>query len=496
MRSWSFALLFLLVAAFLLPPPARAIKRRKDETFDFGSPNCFGGMIQGAVYDLPAGTQMLGPMLPMLQRTKPGGVVCTFTLNVPTRSWLEGIPGVTDRVEWFAIDYQADFWVGEAGRYSFSLESDDGSILFIDGRRVVDNDGVHSTLYASGRTELTTGMHHLRVAYYQGPRDEVALTLKVSPPKGDWKIFDIRDYRMPMQAPTQTAEDDQQRPILRRADSAHDLLSEKLFERPAMEALQASPSPHAFDFHVSALRFRPGVEGSQYSVAVDVPAAGIKLTPGPLQTFRLHVLVLALIRDAGGRVVQKISHDFPFTFPDTRLAALQAGSLRYSQPVTLPPGRYTLEAVVADREANRASVQTVQFENPDSGGVALSDLLLVKTLDDVNGPPDAADPLEYDGKRASPELDGVVSAAAHPFIYFMVYPDTAAEAKPRMEVELSLAGRVIARQTADLPAPDPSGAIPMSIATVPVAGKYAIKIAIQQGAQRVERRLEYAVTEQ
>jgi len=91
-RSWSFALLFLLVAAFLLPPPARAIKRRKDETFDFGSPNCFGGMIQGAVYDLPAGTQMLGPMLPMLQRTKPGGVVCTFTLNVPTRSWLEGIP--------------------------------------------------------------------------------------------------------------------------------------------------------------------------------------------------------------------------------------------------------------------------------------------------------------------------------------------------------------------------------------------------------------------
>jgi hypothetical protein len=81
-------------------------------------------------------------------------------------------------------------------------------------------------------------------------------------------------------------------------------------------------------------------------------------------------------------------------------------------------------------------------------------------------------------------------------VYFMVYPDTAAEAKPSMEVELSLAGRVIARQTADLPAPDPSGAIPMSIATVPAPGKYAIKIAIQQGAQRVERRLEYAVAGQ
>ncbi|MGA2040038.1 MAG: PA14 domain-containing protein [Bryobacteraceae bacterium] len=496
MRSWSSFPLFVLLCAFLLPPPAHAIKRRKDDTFDFGSTNCFAGMIQGKVYDIPYDTQRLGPMLPTLERTKPGGTVCTFTLNVPTRSWLQGITGVTDRLEWFAIDYQADFWVKEAGRYSFSLESDDGSILFIDERRVVDNDGVHSTTYASGRTELTEGMHHLRVAYYQGPRDEVALTLKVSPPKGDWKLFDIRDYRLPMPAPVETAEDDQQRPILRRADSAHDPLSEKLFERPAMEALQASPPPHAFDFHVSALRFRPGVVGSQYAVAVDVPAAGIKTTPGPLQTFRLHVLVIALIRDAGGRVVEKISHDFPFTFPDTRLAALRAGSLRYSQPVTLPPGRYTLEAAVADREANQASVETVQFENPGSGGVALSDLLLVKTLDDVNGPPDPADPLEYGGKRASPELDGVVNMSAHPFVYFMVYPDTAAEAKPSMEVELSLAGRVIARQTADLPAPDPSGAIPMSIATVPAPGKYAIKIAIQQGAQRVERRLEYAVAGQ
>ena len=496
MRSWSFFPLSLLLFAILLPQPARAIKRRKDDTFDFGSTNCLAGMIRGAVYDLAEGTPMLGPNLPMLERTKPRGIVCTYALNVPTRSWLQGMPGVTDRVEWFAIDYQADFWVEEPGKYQFSLESDDGSILFIDGRRVVDDDGIHPTQYSSGRTELTMGAHHMRVAYYQGPRIYVALTLKVSPPNGDWKIFDLRDYRLPMKAPVETAEDDQQRPILRRADSAHDLLSEKLFEQPAVQALQASPPPHAFDFHVSALRFRPGAQGAQYSVAVDVPAAGIKITPGPLQTIRLHVLLLALVRDAAGRVVEKISHDFPFTFPDTRLDALQAGSLRYSQPVTLPPGRYTLEAAIVDREANQASVETVQFENPEPGGVALSDLLLVKTLDDVNGPPDASDPLEYGGKRASPELAGVVSAAAHPFIYFMVYPDAAAETKPQMEVELSLGGHVIARQTADLPAPDPFGAIPMSIATVPAPGKYAIKIAIQQGAQRVERRLEYAVAGQ
>ncbi|MGB7761762.1 MAG: PA14 domain-containing protein [Bryobacteraceae bacterium] len=496
MRSWACFLLLLLLPAFLWPPPARAIKHRKEESFDFGTTKCLPGMIHGAVYDIPFGTPMLAPMLPMLQRMRPGGTVCTFTLNVPTRSWLQGIPGVTDRIEWFAIDYQADFWVEEPGRYSFSLESDDGSVLFIDGQRVVDNDGIHSTQYSSGRAELTAGAHHLRVAYYQGPRDAVALVLKVSPPKGDWKIFDVREYRMPMRAAAPTAEDDEQRPVLRRTDTAHDPLAEKLFEQPAMDALQASPPPHAFDVRVSALRFRPGIEGAQYAVAVEVPASGIKIAPAAPQTYRLHIVVLALIRDEGGRVVEKISHDFPLTFPDTRLAALQAGSLRYSRPVMLPAGRYTLEAAVADREANQASVQTVKFENPDSSGVALSDLVLVKTMDEVNGPPDSADPLVYGGKRASPELGGVVRASAHPFIYFTIYPDAAAATKPRMEVELSVGGRVVASQTADLPAPDASGAIPMSIATVTEPGTYAIRIAIQQGSQRVERRLDYSVTAQ
>jgi len=487
MRSLSS---FLLLLAFLCPPPAHAIKRRKDAFLGFGTPECLAGMIRGAIYYLAPNTQRL----PAFEGMRPVGTVCTYTLDVPTRLWTEGMPGVIDRLEWFAIDYHADFCVEEPGWYQFSLDSDDGSVLYIDGHRIVDDDGQHETQKANGRAKLTTGMHHLRVGYFQGPRFSVALVLNVGPPHGKWRLFDIRDFRIPMNAPLPTAEDDEQRPILRRAASAHDPLSEKLFERPAMEALQASPPPHAFDFRVSALRFRPGPSGSQYSIAVDVPGAGIKITPGADQTDRLHIVVLALIRDAEGHVVEKMSQNFAFAFPDARLAELQAGSFSYTRAVTLTPGRYTVEAAVADREANQASVQTVQFENPEHGGVCLSDLLLVKKLEDVNGPLDATDPLEYGGKRALPELAGVVKASAHPFIYFMVYPDAAIDAKLQMEVELSLGGRMVARQTADLPAPNASGAIPMSIAPVTAPGKYEIKIAIQQGSQRVERRLEYAVT--
>lgn len=490
MRAWVPVLLLLIP---LCAPPAHAIKPRKDPVRDFGSPNCFAGMIEGAVYDIPENTPSLETILPALERTRPAGTVCTFSLNVPERSWLEGIPGVTNRLEWFAIDYHVDFWVEAPGKYWFSLDSDDGSLLYIDGHRIVNNDGVHMVQSAEGHAELSKGMHSMRVPYYQGPRYGVALVLKVQPPHGKEKPFDIRDYRMPMQAPPPTAADDEQRPILRRSTAAHDPPGERVYEQPALAALQAIPPPHAFDFHLSVLRFQPGLEGSQYAVAMDVPGAAIRTSLGADRTHRLHLVVLALVRDEAGHVVGKMSQDFPSAIPAGRLAAFLAGSFSYTRAVTLPPGRYTVEAAVADREANQVSVQTVEFENPPYGGVALSDLILVRTLESADASAYSGDPLVYGGKRASPELGGVVRAPAHPFVYFMVYPDATADAKPRMEAEFSRDGRVVARQTADLPAADPSGAIPMSIATPAEPGQYAIRIAIQQGNQRAERSLEYSI---
>ena len=488
MRCWP---LVLLLPAVLWPPPARAIKRRKDTFLDFGSPACFAGMIQGAVYDLPENTIRL----PSFQAMAPVSHICTYTLDVPTRSWTIGMPGVIDRLEWFAIDYHADFWVEEPGKYTFSIDSDDGSNLYIDGRLIVYNDGVHQTENAIGTVKLAVGMHHLEVAYFQGPKYEVALVLNVTRPNGKLKLFDIRDYRMPAQAPP-TAMDDEQRPILRRAESAHDPLAARLFEQAALEALKANPPPRAFDFRLSAFRFRPGPGNTQYSIALEVPGAGIKVTPGAGQVHRLHIVLLALVRDAAGRVVEKFSQDFPFAIPESRLPAFQAGSFSYTRTVVLAPGRYTVEAAVADREAGQASVRKVEFENPAPYGLALSDLLLVKKLEDVSGRTDAADPLEYRGKRALPELSGAVRASAHPFVYFLVYPDAAVDAKPRLEVSLALEGVEVARQTADLPPPDESGAIPMSLATVPAPGNYRIRIAVEQGGQRAERVLDYSLTAQ
>ena len=57
--------------------------------------------------------------------------------------------------------------VATAGNYTFTLNSDDGSRLFIDGGLVVDNGGQHSPTTVSGSTFLTAGSHPFRVNFFE-----------------------------------------------------------------------------------------------------------------------------------------------------------------------------------------------------------------------------------------------------------------------------------------------------------------------------------------
>jgi len=66
----------------------------------------------------------------------------------------------------FSIEWHGSLLVDRAGLYGFSLESDDGSVLEIDGRVVVDNGGQHGVLTRRGEVELSEGTHELRLRYF------------------------------------------------------------------------------------------------------------------------------------------------------------------------------------------------------------------------------------------------------------------------------------------------------------------------------------------
>lgn len=191
---------FAAIAALALPLAAQEAPRYKFSTtvYTFGTTVVDHSAFRGQIYHLEPDTGKL----PDFSRLRPVGTIYTPALFVPAREFEEGFPGVTDRFEWFAIDYSARFWVSEPGTYRFLLESDDGSILYIDGKRVIRNDGQHPVESESAKVRLKRGAHDIRVSYFQGPRFHVALVLKVRGPKdGEYRVFHTGEFKPPADVP-------------------------------------------------------------------------------------------------------------------------------------------------------------------------------------------------------------------------------------------------------------------------------------------------------
>src|ERR1700722_5808335 len=149
--------------------------------------------LEGRIYNIRHDTKKL----PNFRKMKPVGMIYATSLNIPPQDFRQGFPGVTKRFEWFAIDYTGRFWVERPGEYGFALPADDGANLYIDRELVVDNDGVHPARERVGVAHLSHGVHDIRVSYFQGPRFQVALVLKVARPGEELRIFSTDELKPP-----------------------------------------------------------------------------------------------------------------------------------------------------------------------------------------------------------------------------------------------------------------------------------------------------------
>ncbi|KAK9824103.1 hypothetical protein WJX72_007756 [[Myrmecia] bisecta] len=73
----------------------------------------------------------------------------------------------------YALKFQGYINLPSGGVWTFQLNSNDGSQLFLDGTLIVDNDGYMTSMVATSATAtLSAGFHDLEVDYYQ--RDTAA----------------------------------------------------------------------------------------------------------------------------------------------------------------------------------------------------------------------------------------------------------------------------------------------------------------------------------
>ena len=216
-----------------------------------------------------------------------------------------------------------------------------------------------------------------------------------------------------------------------------------------------------------------------------MPGNSLGATPNDQRsTHQVHFSLLSLVKDSTGQVVDKYSLDAPFEIPDANLEAIRSSSVTYAHPVILPPGQYTVETAVLDREGAKASSGVMKINTPPpTKGIGISNVVLVQRVEPVTGQPDTSDPLVYQGKRVIPLIATNLTPEMKPFVYFVVYPDKANAEKPKIQVELLVGGQLTGKQVADLPAPDASGAIPMMVSAVLRPGNCELRMTAMQGSE-------------
>ncbi len=75
---------------------------------------------------------------------------------------------VATRADDIAIKFEGYLKIEKDANYSFTTTSDDGSILWINGKVVVNNDGIHPPKAKQGKVKLTKGVHKLVLGFFNG----------------------------------------------------------------------------------------------------------------------------------------------------------------------------------------------------------------------------------------------------------------------------------------------------------------------------------------
>lgn len=93
-----------------------------------------------------------------------------------------------ENIEHVSLVFKGYFMAEEDGLFEFSTKSDDGSLLYINNKLVVDNGGNHAAVLRSGMVALKKGWHPITVKFHQGGGGS-ELTVKFKSPSNEEKVL-------------------------------------------------------------------------------------------------------------------------------------------------------------------------------------------------------------------------------------------------------------------------------------------------------------------
>ncbi len=93
-----------------------------------------------------------------------------------------------DLTDNFALLSEGYIEIKEDGIYGMRLWSDDGSVLYLNGKKIIDNDGLHGTEMREAQVGLKKGFHAFRLEFFQGGGGKM-LSWNIKPPGAPaWRV--------------------------------------------------------------------------------------------------------------------------------------------------------------------------------------------------------------------------------------------------------------------------------------------------------------------
>jgi VWFA-related protein len=276
------------------------------------------------------------------------------------------------------------------------------------------------------------------------------------------------------------------------------------YEAPALALLEGRKQPNAFASRVAAFDFpergRPGL----VPVMVEVPAGSINFTTAAdKKSYAADFAVVVLVKDEGGRVVRKLSNEYLLGGPLDQLAAAKQGKVLFYRETRLPPGRYSLSAIVYDATNSRASTDTssLTVEASDDSRLHLSSVVLIKSAEKLTAA-EAASPRPFNFGEVAiyPNMGEPVRKSLTKTLAFFVtaYAPRGSNSTTHLKMEVVQQGRALGQTSYDLPAPDASGRIQYAGA-IPIdkykPGDYELRVTVQDAQTTATRAERFTITQ-
>lgn len=272
-------------------------------------------------------------------------------------------------------------------------------------------------------------------------------------------------------------------------------------ELPLMTALSAETPPQDFALRAGVLHFAPAGVERQCVLLAEVPLSEVQVSSDAAGgVYRAHLTFLALVKDEKGRVIARLSHDWPIEGPLPERERARDRNAIFRRTLPLAPGRYALETAVQDRQTSALSVTRTPFDVPTApgGSLALGSVSLVRRAEKTSEGTALGNPLGVGELLLFPALEPSFVAGSRPEVPFFVgvYPAKAG-GPVELTVELRRDAQVVGRTTTRLPDPDLDGRIPW-IGAIPSdglrPGGYEIVVTVRQGEATAEERTRLEVS--